>query len=187
MDAKTTQPYPRSPYARTPLTATVKATRTTNPAASATTPIAAGGPPPPPVPNRRRPKPKQQMSVVVPFDNSELMSLSAATLSSFPLGVPETTYTSRSAGFDTALYDPSSDSVHILPHSRQRSTDSQDSGIIVGNARSSNRSKFVYSPSGSRSSFDLPLRNQTSTDQENNTTTSVSSFKIGHIRGKTVE
>ncbi|PSR81543.1 hypothetical protein BD289DRAFT_438915 [Coniella lustricola] len=129
------------------------------------------------------------MSVVVPFDNSELMSLSAATLSSYPLGVPESTYTSRSAGFNTALYDPSSDSVHILPHSRQRSADSQnqDSTIAVGNAKSSNRSKFVYSPSACRSSFDLPLRHQGSGHIESNTTTAVSSFKFGHIRGKTVD
>lgn len=124
------------------------------------------------------------MSVVVPLDSSELMSLSAATLSSYPLGsAAEATGIPRSAGFDTALYDPSSDSVHILPHTPQVSADSrkQESTIIVGNAKKSNRSKFVYSPSPRRRSFDLPLRTENPGQETNNT------FKVEHIRGQTVE
>lgn len=65
-------------------------------------------------------------------DYPESMTRSSSTLSSSQGShansvdaSPTNNTTLRSPGFDTAVYDPTSDSIHIMPHSRQSSLDVQ--------------------------------------------------------------
>lgn len=69
---------------------------------------------------------QQQQHEVVEYPES--MTRSVSTLSSpHPNSSVDGSPTScsRSPEFDTAVYDPTSDSIHIMPHSRQNSLDAQ--------------------------------------------------------------
>lgn len=93
----------------------------------------------------------------------ESMTRSVSTLSSSDRnsinGSP--TSTSRSPAFETAVYDPTSDLVHIMPHSRQNSLDAQfqDFKDRINNVKSQ-QAKLLSSVRPQ--SLNLPLRTRES-------------------------
>lgn len=67
----------------------------------------------------------QQHEVQVEYPESMTRSVSTISSSHPDSADGSPTSTSRSPVFDTAVYDPTSDLVHIMPHSRQNSLDVQ--------------------------------------------------------------
>lgn len=94
----------------------------------------------------------------------ESMTRSNSTISSsHPSSVGGSpTSISQSPVFDTAVYDPTSDTVHIMPHSRQTSLDAQfqDFKDRINNVKS-HQAKLLSSTRPQ--SLNLPLRTREST------------------------
>lgn len=131
---------------------------------------------------------------------------SSASSSSHPHTHPHThTHTlSRSttslrspcAIFDTALYDPSSDSIHIMPHARGQSTSLESQFRDFKNKVNSALipHETVYWDSKRPHSLNIPLTNRDSSQDTNSYAghkerlpTRASSLRSGHISGKSFE
>lgn len=93
-----------------------------------------------------------------------ISTLSSSHGSSHPNSVdgsPTNTTSLRSPVFDTAVYDPTSDSIHIMPHSRQNSLDVQfqDFKDRINNVKSH---KVKLLSLARPQSLNLPLRSRES-------------------------
>lgn len=137
---------------------------------------------------------EQQQSCPARDDRSRIVTQPPAT--SLTLSYPASPIKrpiSRSPVFDTALYDPSSDSIHIMPHTNQTSLDSQlrDFKDKINNVKPY---RSIYSYSERPQSISLPLRDHDTTQDTTNDQTRGKSLpartslcKFGHISGKSFE
>lgn len=127
------------------------------------------------------------------YSGSLARSGSLTTPSSHTLSRSTTSLTSPCAIFDTALYDPSSDSIHIMPHFRQSTLESQFRDF-KNKVNSANPQEAVFLDSKRPHSLNIPLTNRDTSQGANNETAyqarvpaRASSLRLGHIDGKTFE
>lgn len=116
-----------------------------------------------------------------------------------PTNTTKTRVNSLTPVFDTALYDPTSDSIHIMPHSRDSSLDTQFRNFKkrVSIIKSQEPTpQHLQHPAERPHSLNLPLRNLDESIQRNaiddfssehNLPSRNASFRQGHSRGKSFE